>query len=206
MVPVRDSSGTVLAVGRLAGLEPLGFEAGDNNWYRFVANGPTGKTDPSGRDVTVITNRDSVAWNGHSAVIIGNQNTGFAIYSYGSGASGTNSGCPSSSGGRLSVSGPYGSFERAMLEAYDQGYDTYFGYRTTPEQDAAAAQKAYAWESYTYNVFWRNCADMVVDVAIAADIKFKNAWRPNGVEWRNKDQADYGGRISDFFGGAIPVR
>ena len=48
MAPVRDSSGTVLAVGRLAGLEPLGLEAGDNNWYRFVANGPTGSTDPSG--------------------------------------------------------------------------------------------------------------------------------------------------------------
>ena len=36
------------AVGRFAGWEPLGFEAGDENWYRFVANGPTAKTDPSG--------------------------------------------------------------------------------------------------------------------------------------------------------------
>jgi hypothetical protein len=24
-------------------LDPIGFSAGDNNWYRFVANGPTGK-------------------------------------------------------------------------------------------------------------------------------------------------------------------
>lgn len=48
MVAMRDTSGTALAVGRLAGWEPLGFEAGDNNWYRFVANGPTEKTDPSG--------------------------------------------------------------------------------------------------------------------------------------------------------------
>lgn len=29
-------------------MDPIGFDAGDNNWYRFVANGPTGKTDPSG--------------------------------------------------------------------------------------------------------------------------------------------------------------
>lgn len=29
-------------------MDPIGFSAGDNNWYRFVANGPTGKTDPSG--------------------------------------------------------------------------------------------------------------------------------------------------------------
>ena len=48
MVAMRDSSGSALAVGRFAGWEPLGFEAGDNNWYRFVANGPTGKADPSG--------------------------------------------------------------------------------------------------------------------------------------------------------------
>ena len=48
MVAMRDSSKAALAVGRFAGWEPLGFEAGDENWYRFVANGPTGKTDPSG--------------------------------------------------------------------------------------------------------------------------------------------------------------
>jgi hypothetical protein len=35
-------------MGRFIERDPIGFEAGDNNWYRFVANGPTGKTDPSG--------------------------------------------------------------------------------------------------------------------------------------------------------------
>jgi hypothetical protein len=48
MVAMGDSSGTALAAGRFAGWEPLGFEAGDENWYRFVANEPTEKTDPSG--------------------------------------------------------------------------------------------------------------------------------------------------------------
>jgi|688.fasta_scaffold344290_2 hypothetical protein len=33
---------------RLIGRDLIGFEAGDNNWYRFVANGPTEGTDPSG--------------------------------------------------------------------------------------------------------------------------------------------------------------
>ena len=41
----RDYSPTL---GRFIGRDPIGFEAGDNNWYRFVANGPTGKTDSSG--------------------------------------------------------------------------------------------------------------------------------------------------------------
>lgn len=48
MVATRDSSGATFADGRFTGWEPLGIEAGDENWYRFVANGPTGKTDPSG--------------------------------------------------------------------------------------------------------------------------------------------------------------
>jgi RHS repeat-associated protein len=41
----RDYSATL---GRFIELDPIGFQAEDNNWYRFVGNGPTGKTDPSG--------------------------------------------------------------------------------------------------------------------------------------------------------------
>jgi RHS repeat-associated protein len=41
----RDYSASL---GRFIEMDPIGFAAGDNNWYRFVANGPTGKTDPSG--------------------------------------------------------------------------------------------------------------------------------------------------------------
>ena len=41
----RDCSPTL---GRFIERDPIGFEAGDNNWYRFVANGPTGHTDASG--------------------------------------------------------------------------------------------------------------------------------------------------------------
>ena len=41
----RDYSPTL---GRFIERDPIGFEAGDNNWYRFVANGPMERTDPSG--------------------------------------------------------------------------------------------------------------------------------------------------------------
>jgi len=43
----RDYSTTL---GRFIELDPIGFDAGDNNWYRFVGNGPTGNVDPSGLD------------------------------------------------------------------------------------------------------------------------------------------------------------
>jgi RHS repeat-associated protein len=35
-------------LGRFIELDPIGFSAGDNNWYRFVGNGPVGRVDPSG--------------------------------------------------------------------------------------------------------------------------------------------------------------
>jgi RHS repeat-associated protein len=41
----RDYSPTM---GRFIERDPIGFEAGDSNWYRFVANEATVKTDPSG--------------------------------------------------------------------------------------------------------------------------------------------------------------
>lgn len=41
----RDYAPTL---GRFIEREPVGFEAGDNNWYRFVTNGPTAFSDPSG--------------------------------------------------------------------------------------------------------------------------------------------------------------
>ena len=41
----RDYSASL---GRFIELDPIGFAAGDNNWYRFVGNSPTGRTDPSG--------------------------------------------------------------------------------------------------------------------------------------------------------------
>jgi RHS repeat-associated protein len=36
------------SLGRFIERDPIGFDAGDNNWYRFVGNGPTVRTDPSG--------------------------------------------------------------------------------------------------------------------------------------------------------------
>jgi RHS repeat-associated protein len=47
----RDYSGTL---GRFSEMDPIGFSAGDNNWYRFVANGPTGKVDPSGLEGMIL--------------------------------------------------------------------------------------------------------------------------------------------------------
>jgi RHS repeat-associated protein len=41
----RDYSASL---GRFIEIDPIGFKAGDNNWYRFVGNGPVGGLDPDG--------------------------------------------------------------------------------------------------------------------------------------------------------------
>jgi RHS repeat-associated protein len=41
----RDYSASL---GRFIELDPIGFDAGDNNWYRFVGNQPSNATDPTG--------------------------------------------------------------------------------------------------------------------------------------------------------------
>jgi len=42
------ATATTPTLGRFIERDPIGFEAGDNNWYRFVANGPTRLIDPTG--------------------------------------------------------------------------------------------------------------------------------------------------------------
>jgi len=42
------------ATGRWLSQDPIGFEAGDANLYRYVGNGPTGATDPSGLDERIV--------------------------------------------------------------------------------------------------------------------------------------------------------
>lgn len=61
MLAMKDPSGTALAVGRLGGWEPLGFEAGDNNWYRFVRNSPIIYVDPLGLKWVINRQKDSRA-------------------------------------------------------------------------------------------------------------------------------------------------
>jgi RHS repeat-associated protein len=41
-------------LGRFIELDPIGFDAGDNNWYRFVLNSPTWYVDPSGLNLYAI--------------------------------------------------------------------------------------------------------------------------------------------------------
>jgi RHS repeat-associated protein len=62
-VRYRDYSATL---GRFIERDPIGFKAGDNNWYRFVRNSPIAKTDANGLGPPpgscVLTTSSGNAW------------------------------------------------------------------------------------------------------------------------------------------------
>jgi RHS repeat-associated protein len=51
--------------------DPLGFDAGDSNLYRYVSNQPVGATDPTGQDIYFLLASDGFFGAGHAAMIIG---------------------------------------------------------------------------------------------------------------------------------------
>src|SRR5207302_3532144 len=51
-----------LVIHRWMSEDPIGFNGGDSNLYRYVHNAPTNSTDPSGLDEIIIRGTD-VIWN-----------------------------------------------------------------------------------------------------------------------------------------------
>jgi RHS repeat-associated protein len=49
--------------------------------YAYVANSPIWAIDPDGNDIIVLSNPDAVGGLGHAAVLVGNDKTGWTLYS-----------------------------------------------------------------------------------------------------------------------------
>jgi RHS repeat-associated protein len=67
-------------LGRWLNRDPIG-ENGGINLYRYVGNGPTSAIDPLGHDVIVLLASKKVWLQGHTATLIGNNDTGWYYYS-----------------------------------------------------------------------------------------------------------------------------
>ena len=52
--------GITIRYGRMDREDPIGFKAGDADLYRYVGDAPTGGTDPSGDDVFVPRDDNTV--------------------------------------------------------------------------------------------------------------------------------------------------
>src|SRR5262249_22695743 len=57
--------------GRWISEDPSGLAAGDSNLYRYVDNGPTNATDPSGLNIYYCLDPTAAGTFGHAAIIIG---------------------------------------------------------------------------------------------------------------------------------------
>ncbi len=53
------------AIGRFMGQDPKGFSAGDMDLYRYVGNGPTNATDPSGQGQKLLSTKTVALWEHH---------------------------------------------------------------------------------------------------------------------------------------------
>jgi RHS repeat-associated protein len=90
------------ATGRWTTRDPSGFSAGDSNLYRYVGNGPTNGSDPSGLDIRLYEKAIAGAY-GHAEVVVFDRECGTRMATYdGSGpgsASGSSSNWQSSNNG-----------------------------------------------------------------------------------------------------------
>jgi hypothetical protein len=70
------------ATGRWMSQDPLGFDAGDSNLYRYAKNTPANATDPSGKDVWI---EGGSGWEppGHFSLCIGDPLGVYKSYSFG---------------------------------------------------------------------------------------------------------------------------
>jgi RHS repeat-associated protein len=91
--------------GRWISQDPLGFDAGDSNLYRYVNNQPTRGTDPSGLDVYIvggdlfgIQSTGNVTSGRHYTIMWYDPATGQYVLFSGGGPSGTGAGAGSSAG------------------------------------------------------------------------------------------------------------
>jgi len=90
-------------MGRWISKDPMGFDAGDSNLYRYLNNSPTNGIDPSGLDAILLINRNGAAGFGHAALVVGSDKTGWTYYSYGEDTGSSDS--SNSTGKTLVVSG-----------------------------------------------------------------------------------------------------
>ncbi|HRD52986.1 MAG TPA: RHS repeat-associated core domain-containing protein [Flavobacteriales bacterium] len=165
-------------VGRWLSLDPLAEKFPSISPYAYVGNMPIWAKDPDGRDIVVLSAQNNVAGLGHAAVLIGNDETGWRLYSkngtYGSsGASGKSNKNPES--------GIYFKSLREFADSesnlnYVTGEDTYtsaFRITTSAEIDAkmeaAAQEQVSSWYDVS-GLVSGSCIDVCSDALSAGGL------------------------------------
>ncbi len=159
-------------LGRWLSLDPLMKKYPDLSPYCFVANTPIGAKDADGRDIIILSASSHVMGLGHAAILIGNANTGYVLYSKnGTNASSGTSG-PSDKNPQAGI--PFNSLEEFANspENFDEDgnviYTAAIKITTSEETDQIMSTAAKESVKSAYNVCTKSCIDVPTDALEAA--------------------------------------
>jgi RHS repeat-associated protein len=182
------------SLGRFLQTDPLRFDAGDVNIYRYCGNNPMNGTDGTGLSVTLLSMPGAVPLGsfgdaGHIAETVGNDSSGYSVDSYG-----PDNGGEFNNGNVTGISSS--DMEGAMEYAAAQDYTNYATFNTTPAQDAAASNAALQFDNSTYVAPGNDCENMVIDSMNAAGLNpNSSSFLPNSFFDQNSGNANSTGTL-----------
>ncbi len=155
------------AVGRFLQIDPHASKYPSISPYSYAANNPLTIIDPDGRDIILIHNKEGASDYGHSAVLIGNDNDGWSLYS--------------KNGEKFGVAGadnyesgvPFNTLSDFANDETQSKYEVGVQFSTDSDTDAKAKTVATEQVKTEYDISGGNCADLTSDVAQSVNINIQ---------------------------------
>lgn len=147
-----------------------------SNLYRSCHNDPVNKSDPMGLDMILLSQWSTAGGQGHTASVVGNDETGWHFFEK-QGGEGLTTG---------NVHREFGSLEKFRVSTLGDGYSNATRVTTDKEKDGAMVK--YGQDNYNkpYHVSGENCSDLSAGIAEKAGLSpswtkvpFSNMTRPN---------------------------
>ena len=140
-------------------VDPLGFDAGDSNLYRYLKNAPVQGTDPSGLDVIVLGRTSAWPYFGHAAVLVGNDRTGWDYFSF------EDRNPPIKP---IHFANLNAAINSNQVKCEGRDYENYAYFRTFAVDDQAARNVVNALNKTSFHALTNNCQTAAVKILCAA--------------------------------------